>query len=334
MIYTYRDLIAEFPIQHDETIHDYAHRIPQSILDKYEIKCDRSSVRESIRRELKRKQPTQTIEPKQVSHHSFEFLKDDKYNPYNFLEPINDEVEYFKLPYYSKIGFLTDIHLPFYDKLALITAIDYMKKYEPTCIWLNGDILDAYAISRWMKEKNKENLQYEIDCVRDFLKTIRGLFPKADIYYKIGNHEDRWEAFMNNNAKVFQGIDDFEFESVFRLTNYGVKLVKSKTITQSGKLNIIHGHEVFGSGGVNPSRSLFLKTFKSTICGHYHRTSEYISKALDNDIIGCFTVGSLSQQRPMYAPVNQYNLGFATVDMESNGNYVVSNKKIIDGKIY
>ena len=334
MIYTYADLLKEFPIFENESVTDFVNRIPEEIINKYQIKTHVKSMADSIRRELKKTQTIQTIEPKSISHHSFEFLKDTQYNPYNFLEPINDEVEYFKLPYYSKIGFLTDIHLPFYDKLALITAIDYLKKYEPTCIWLNGDILDAYSISRWMKEKNKENLQYEIDCVRDFLKTIRGIFPKSDIYYKIGNHEDRWEAFMNNNAKVFQGIDDFEFESVFRLNNYGVKLVKSKTITQSGKLNIIHGHEVFGSGGVNPSRSLFLKTFKSTICGHYHRTSEYISKALDNDIIGCFTVGSLSQQRPMYAPVNQYNLGFATIDMESNGNYVVSNKKIIQGKIY
>lgn len=334
MIYTYKDLIAEFPIKDDESIYDYQQRMPKSLLDKYEIKCAEKVLRDSLRRALNANKKPYTIQPKVVSHNSFEFLKDESYNPYDFLEPISDEVEYFKLPFYSKIGFLTDIHLPFYDKLALMTAIDYLKKYEPTCIWLNGDILDAYAISRWLKEKNKENLQYEIDCVRDFLKTIRTIFPKTDIYYKIGNHEDRWEIFMNNNAKVFQGIDDFEFENVFRLTNYGIKLVKSKTITQSGKLNIIHGHEVFGSGGVNPSRSLFLKTFKSTISGHYHRTSEYISKALDNDIIGCFTVGSLSQQRPMYAPVNQYNLGFATIDMESNGNYVVSNKKIIDGKIY
>lgn len=329
----YSNLLSEFPKNENETVREYSERIPYELLRKYRIQSTGKVLTDCIRRALGAQEIKQ-VPQKIVTHSHFNFLKDENYNPYNFLEPINDEVEFFTLPFYSKIGFLTDIHLPFYDKMALITAIDYLRKYEPTCIWLNGDILDAYSISRWMKEKNKENLQYEIDCVRDFLKTIREIFPKADIYYKMGNHEDRWEHFINNNAKAFQGIDDFEFESVFRFNNYGVKLVKSKTITKNGKLHMIHGHEVFGSGGVNPARNLFMKTFKSTICGHYHRTQEIINKSLDNEIIGCWTVGSLSQQRPMYAPVNQYNLGFATIDMENNGNFLVCNKKIIDNKIY
>ena len=332
----YQELLAEFPIGETEKSMAYVKRLTPEIIAKYGINVANFKVlADNVHRNrFSFKKPEIIQEPKVVNTHHFNFLKDENYNPFQIPEPINDEVEYFDLPNFKKVAFLTDIHLPFYDKLALILAIDYIKKYEPDCIWLNGDILDAYSISRWMKEKNKENLQYEIDCVREFLRTLREIFPHTNIYYKVGNHEDRWEHFLNNNAKALMGVDDFEFENVFRLSKYGIKLVKSKTITKAGKLHIIHGHEVFGSGGVNPSRGLFMKTFNSTICGHYHRTSEYINKSIGNEIMGCFTVGSLSQQRPMYSPVNQYNLGFATIDFSSDGTFSVDNKKIIEGKIY
>lgn len=322
----YKELISDYPMKVGEKFREYAIRLTP-YLKSYGINSnDTKIISDCLRRSVSNYKP----EIKPIAE-DFNFLKKKEFK---ILDPIEDNIEYFKLPYYSKIAFLTDIHLPFYDKRALILAIDYIRKYEPSCIWLNGDILDAYSISRWIKEKNKENLQYEIDCVRSFLATIREIFD-VPIYYKIGNHEDRWEHYIYNNAKAFSGIDVLEFSEVFELTKNRIHLIKSKTITQSGKLNILHGHEIYGSGGgVNPSRSLFLKTFKNTIAGHYHRTSTYINKAIDNEIVGCWTVGSLSTQRPMYAPINQYNLGFATIDMNTDGTFAITNKQIIDYKIY
>ena len=80
MIYTYKDLIAEFPIKDDESIYDYQQRMPKSLLDKYEIKCAEKVLRDSLRRALNarsvRVKSNETLLNGVVTSEKFKFIED------------------------------------------------------------------------------------------------------------------------------------------------------------------------------------------------------------------------------------------------------------------
>lgn len=256
------------------------------------------------------------------------------YNPFNLPEPEDDSAKVFTLPVAdNNIGLLNDIHCPFHDMLALTTAIKSLKERRVNTVYLNGDIIDFYSISRFMKDKKLRNLANELDKTREFLKVLRDIFSDCRIYYKIGNHDARWDHYIASNAGEFEGMEEFTLSYMLRLPKLNIQVVDSSTRAKAGHLNILHGHEIFGSGGVNPARALFLKTGSSVIQGHVHRTAEHSEPDLDGKLRSCWSVGCLSDLRPKYNPNSKYNHGFAHIETDSSGHFHVDNKKIFNGKI-
>src|SRR5271165_7217151 len=89
-----------------------------------------------------------------------------------------------------------DIHFPYHDPTAIELAIEFAVWFKPHIIWLNGDIIDFYAISRFDKDPNRQlAMQDDIDMTIAFLGRLRGLFPDAEIIYREGNHEARLQKF-------------------------------------------------------------------------------------------------------------------------------------------
>jgi hypothetical protein len=174
----------------------------------------------------------------------------------------------------------------------------------------------------------------ELEMVRNFLKQLQELF-KCPIYYKIGNHEKRYEDYLMIKAPELLGIDDFKLEQLLRFREFGVTLVKDKQMAMAGKLPILHGHEWFGGFAppVNPARGLFLKAKQSALVGHSHRTSEHSEKNLSGEVTTTWSTGCLCGLEPEYAPYNNYNSGFAHVIVHKDNNYSVKNMRIINYKI-
>ena len=50
--------------------------------------------------------------------------------------------------------------------------------------------------------------------------------------------------------------------------------------------------------------------------------------------MGAWAVGCLCGLSPDYMPINDWNLGFAFITRENDGNFSVENKKIINGYIH
>jgi hypothetical protein len=174
----------------------------------------------------------------------------------------------------------------------------------------------------------------ELQMGRDFLKMLKEMF-NCPIYYKIGNHEKRYEDYLMIKAPELLGIDDFKLEQLLRFREFGVTLVKDKQMAMAGKLPILHGHEWYGGFAppVNPARGLFMKAKESALVGHHHRTSEHTEKTLGGHVITTWSTGCLCGLEPEYAPYNGYNSGFAFVEVAKNGHYNVKNIRIIDGNI-
>ena len=125
----------------------------------------------------------------------------------------------------------------------------------------------------------------------------------------------------------------FTFDNVIKAREHGIEYVGNKRLIKAGHLNIAHGDEFTGGASpVNPARGYYLKAKTNIICGHNHRTSNHVERDLNDKIIGAWSTGCLSELSPHFMPINNWNLGFCTVDIDGD-EFKVDNLKIINGKI-
>jgi len=256
-----------------------------------------------------------------------------KWNGFKLPEP--EANDYSKVIVNQKrIGILSDIHFPYYDKAALNAAISFLIEWDPDCLILDGDIIDCYQLSNFEKDKRQRSFKYELDLLKNFFVQLRELFPTQRIIYKIGNHEERYEKQILQNIPELIELEYFHFENVIQASRYNIEVVKNKRIIKAGHLNIVHGHE-FAKGfiaPVNVARGFYLKAKTNVIAGHHHRISENMEKDLNDKQIGAWSLGCLCELHPHYMPINSWQHGFAVV--ENNGtDFMVRNLKIIDGRV-
>jgi hypothetical protein len=258
----------------------------------------------------------------------------DLIDNFGIAESLSKEYESEKLPgNLRKFGILSDIHFPYHSLEALTIAIRHLKNIQIDCLYLNGDIMDFYSISRHEKDKDLRDFKREVDMSRDFLKKLRDLFPTIPIYYKLGNHEQRWAKSLQVQADEFAQLHELQFNIFFNLDKLQFNVVEDWQGMEMGDLLVVHGHELYGAGGINPSQNLMNKTLCNTLMGHVHRTSTTQKKTAFKEFINTYTTGCLTVLSPKYMPFSQHNNGFAIVEI-TEGKSKVFNLQIKDGKIY
>jgi predicted phosphodiesterase len=233
----------------------------------------------------------------------------------------------------NKILIISDIHAPYHDEQAIELALNYGVEQGANTVLINGDLIDFYQLSRFEKDPRKRSVKYELDCVREILKYIRYKFPLATIIYYLGNHDHRYHKYMIQKAPELLDIEEFNLYSLLKCAENQIILLDNNRGTRAGKLNIRHGHEFYGSGGVFPARSYYLKAKDNILVSHVHRTSEYTEPNINKKLNAGFTIGCLSDLDPDYSPNNAYNLGFGFVTVDKSGDFTVQNKRIINGEI-
>jgi predicted phosphodiesterase len=235
----------------------------------------------------------------------------------------------------KKLLLLSDLHIPYYSKPSLLLALEFGSECDH--IVLNGDICDFFAVSFWQNNPKKRDFQAETEMTANILAAIRKKFPSAHITFKVGNHEERLERYLEVKAPELLGCKWLSYENLFNMKELDIKLVSDKRIMKIGeKLNVIHGHEL-GKGifsPVNPARGLYMRGKECCIAGHNHQTSQHSEKTMDDKVIGCWSTGCLSDMHPKYAVLNKWNHGFALVENNAEKGFTVYNKSIINGKIY
>jgi predicted phosphodiesterase len=266
-----------------------------------------------------------------------EFYKEEPrpMNPYNL--PKSDETIYepYKISGFKKIGILSDIHLPYHNIEALTCAINYLKKEKVDAVLLNGDTMDCHHLSRFLNDPKKRDFKYELDALKVFVEVLEKQL-KCKIFFKIGNHEARYEKFLLEKAHELRGIEEFDFENIIKARAKGIEVIASNRYMKLNELNGIHGHEYIGgiSAPVNVARGLYLKGKVSAFQGHNHSTSEHSETDMNGKITTTWSVGCLCELHPAYMPLNKWNWGCAMVELDSNGrDYQFFNKRIFDGRI-
>ncbi|NPV12740.1 MAG: hypothetical protein HPY57_13215 [Ignavibacteria bacterium] len=230
---------------------------------------------------------------------------------------------------------LSDIHIPYHSEQALEIAVNSGKRKKIDTVILNGDIIDCYAVSRWERDPDKRFLRDEIMLTREFIHYLRQKFKSADIIFKYGNHEERYIKYLYKKAPELFGISEMQLKSLLHLDKYGVTTLENKEPIKVNELFILHGHEYFATYNiVSPARSIYNKTKKNTLIGHYHQPSTYSEPNLDGHYITCWSSGCLSNLYPAYMPLNKWSWGFVELETYGQKEFNVFNYRIINNKVY
>jgi len=253
-------------------------------------------------------------------------------NPYNL--PESDEAIYEPYDLKAKrLLVLSDIHIPYHNIESLTCAFDFAKKEKPDAILLNGDTLDFFGLSRFAKDPKARSFAHELKTFKEFMDILKKTF-NAKIYFKVGNHEERYFHFLWMKAHEIVGVEEFELENIIKSRAEGIEIIKDKRIIKAGDLNVMHGHEFGGSvfSPVNIARGLFLRAKVSAMQGHNHQSSSHTESDMNGNIITTWSLGCLCELHPAYLPINKWNHGFAIVDIDGQ-DFEVRNKRIHKGKI-
>jgi len=258
-------------------------------------------------------------------------------NPYKLPLSESEERKPFILPKANNnILLISDLHIPYHSIDAITAALDYGKKAKVNTIVILGDLIDFYKTSRFESDPRKRSTKHEFDCTKDFLRVLRKEFPNAGIYWTMGNHDIRYEHYLMQKAPEIFDDPYYKLEERLKLNEERIKVIDDKTIVKAGKLSLHHGHLFFRGfmAPVNSARGLFLKAKESMIVAHCHKISEHSETTLSGELITCWSMGCLSNLSPDYLPyANNYSHGFAHVQVGTQGNYRVSNFRILKGKI-
>jgi len=250
-------------------------------------------------------------------------------------EPEQEDYSPFVLPpdsYPIVIG--SDAHIPYHDQDAVEMFIEHAHDIKAKTIILLGDWLDFYMLSRFLKDPRKRQPVDELATLRAILTAMRKANPKARIIYKYGNHDERWDMYLMQNAPAIFAIPETHLYYQLGLAKLKIEVVQNKRVIRAGHLNLIHGHEYLGgiTQPVNPARGLYLRAKKSAIEGHFHQSSDHTETSINGDVVTCWSIGCLCGLHPQYMPLNKWNLGFADV-FDDGGMFRVVNHKIIDYRL-
>jgi predicted phosphodiesterase len=275
--------------------------------------------------------------------HNRKFLSDRRFirdvapipNPYGLPESDEREFAPFYIEDVTKLLIMADIHLPYHSLSALTTTFKYCYDKGINGILLNGDIIDDYQQSEFEKDVRNKHFVEELQVFYEFLISLKRFF-NVPIYYKLGNHEERYISYMRKRAPEFLGLPNFEFSNVIHAEELGITVITDKRTVKFGKLNILHGHELRGSiiPPVNPARGVYLKAIDNTLVAHFHNLSFHSENTLSDKSISCWSIGCLCERHPEWMVHNRWNHGFAIVERFEDDNFSVDNLKIIGGRVY
>jgi len=233
---------------------------------------------------------------------------------------------------FTKIAFISDVHLPFENKPAVRVMFDFLADYKPDLIVLAGDIYDFYEISDFDKGPGRiTTLQDEFDEGRYFISAIDELCPNVD--YLLGNHEDREQRLINKNPGLFK-LRSLDIKRAAELPEHW-RIHPSQTHFKLGKLTALHGDIKGVKTAVHPARTLFQKLKRSCIFGHFHRFGNHLDTNYDGEIRGGFANGHLSDVSRVTSWVTcpDWQEGLSTISLCEDGGFAVQQRLIVNGRL-
>lgn len=233
---------------------------------------------------------------------------------------------------------LSDIHIPYHDHAALALAMAYARDYRPTHIVLNGDVMDAHEVSSHPKDRHGVvTFQDEVNETRQFLRVLRHQHRKANIYYTMGNHENRLERYLTQHAPELSSITGLALDALLELQAHRIVFIDARSKVQLGPFEIFHGSIIRKDAG-SSVRSHMQRRGGSVAMGHTHRMA-VVSRSDRNGVHWGVENGHLSAPDPAWAFDPDWQQGFSQLDVHAGvvsirQHHIDDGHLLVDGKLY
>jgi len=265
-----------------------------------------------------------------------QFFREPKKHNRMLPESYIEKRERIKLPSgMKKLGIFGDVHIPYHDNEALQTMFDKFEEEKVDGIYINGDLLDFYALSFHEKDPRKARFKDEIKAGRELLEYMRERFSGIPIYFIPGNHENRLERYLRRKAVELLDVDEFRLDVLLQVGATRIQYIPFRSKVSFGNYLIEHGDKIPGAGGVVPARTALMKLKTNVIINHFHKTSSSSQRVYNVDgssTINGYSLGCMCELEPEYLEINEWNHGFAILD-NNNQKISVRQFKIENGKI-
>lgn len=234
---------------------------------------------------------------------------------------------------YNKVLFISDIHCPYQDPIALKAIYSFMDWFKPKEIFIMGDLVDFYAVSSFNKDPERAlKLQHEIDEAIDILEEIRNHSLKSKITFIKGNHEIRLKKYLWSEAKELDSLRALKLENLLNFDKFNINY-EDRGILRYKNIIVKHGSVVRKFSGYS-AKGEFEKNGMSGISAHTHRLAQYRhTNELDSFIwteAGCLC--SLDAEY-MEGETANWQQGFAIgYFKEKSDRFLIETIPIISGK--
>lgn len=216
---------------------------------------------------------------------------------------------------------LSDLHIPCQNTEAVNWALGYIAKTKPDNIVIAGDLVDFWEGSRFDKvPKSQESLQEEIELARAFLITLRKAAKNSNIYYTIGNHDDRLRQYVIKNAPILYGMKEITLEYQLHLDDLNIKVIKPAegSAKWNGCSIMIDGVKIGHFDKVNKHSAMTAKALVedrgvSVSQGHCHRLGLFFKRLENGQIIFGLETGCLCRLDPTYMDHANWQNGFGEI---------------------
>lgn len=188
----------------------------------------------------------------------------------------------------TKALLISDVHFSNEDEgLVNLVVFKFGRELQPDIIFLNGDIIDNYAVSHYQKHPNiEQSLKKDVDSTKKFLRRLRTTFPNAEIVYVFGNHCHRLETYLVERApELFPYVN---LEQILELKKLRIKCVRSSHKENWYKYkNLYIGHYDCAKSTSAATAQYLLRTKGVNVLqGHVHRVGMTATRLLDRTIYG------------------------------------------------
>lgn len=251
----------------------------------------------------------------------------------DFPDPLDLSYDAYEITTPGQWGVIGDIHLPCHDRTTVELFVKECRRRKVVGVVLNGDILDSHEVSDHLRDPSAIRYCDEIELGKQLLSWLRKQLPKIQIVYKHGNHETRVFRYLLGRAPAIEGLEGVSIRDWLHFKDFGIEEVKDDRVIHLGKLNIIHGHEYRGGGGVNPARWLYLRARSVALTNHFHRTSEHHDRNINMRYEAAWSLGCACYLHPAYMRINNWNHGCGFADVANDGSFSFENKRVFEGRI-
>lgn len=238
---------------------------------------------------------------------------------------------------------ISDIHFPYQNDDSIDIMFKFGKDYKPHNIYMNGDIVDFYSLSKFSQNPiRRKTVAEEVRMAQEFLEKMRKEFKNANLYFIHGNHENRLQRYLWDNPELAE-LECLDITNLFKLKENDIKEVKASRDywgKESGSIQkadtiIFHGDAKLNGAstskyaGYSAKNTMLGGLQSSVIMGHIHRLA-IVNHSTPQGVLTGVEGGCLCQ-----IPKNaNWQNGFVTFETSKKKNYNYKLHMIEDGKLY